>query len=330
MSDNLDKEFMVKRSIFCIIAILTIFAQSALFAQTNYNGIDVSIKFYDKTIYYTDDIDDNPIFVKVSISNNSSSTFRFKLSDDRMFSIDVAGKNVKGLSLPANKLLTEKRSTSRTVYFREIALESGEEYSFVENIRDYLSIDSSGVYYISVKLYPELYKSKSITISSNQLSLDVRPYTGVTSSVLPVAVSTAEILIPEAISPDKVVEQTIISRQRNLWDQFFLYMDLEQMLMNDDVRERKYRTASADERKRMLSSYKSDLMQNRIDNEIVSLPESFIIDKTEYTQTEGSVTVREWFNEDTFKQIKQYVYYLRQRDGIWQIYRYEVTNIGTE
>lgn len=321
---------MVKRSIFCIIAILTIFAQSALFAQTNYNGIDVSIKFYDKTIYYTDDIDDNPIFVKVSISNNSSSTFRFKLSDDRMFSIDVAGKNVKGLSLPTNKLLTEKRSTSRTVYFREIALESGEEYSFVENIRDYLSIDSSGVYYISVKLYPELYKSKSITISSNQLSLDVRPYTGVTSSVLPVAVSTAEILIPEAISPDKVVEQTIISRQRNLWDQFFLYMDLEQMLMNDDVRERKYRTASADERKRMLSSYKSDLMQNRIDNEIVSLPESFIIDKTEYTQTEGSVTVREWFNEDTFKQIKQYVYYLRQRDGIWQIYRYEVTNIGTE
>lgn len=320
----------MKRSIFCIIAILTIFAQSALFAQTNYNGIDVSIKFYDKTIYYTDDIDDNPIFVKVSISNNSSSTFRFKLSDDRMFSIDVAGKNVKGLSLPANKLLTEKRSTSRTVYFREIALESGEEYSFVENIRDYLSIDSSGVYYISVKLYPELYKSKSITISSNQLSLDVRPYTGVTSSVLPVAVSTAEILIPEAISPDKVVEQTIISRQRNLWDQFFLYMDLEQMLMNDDVRERKYRTASADERKRMLSSYKSDLMQNRIDNEIVSLPESFIIDKTEYTQTEGSVTVREWFNEDTFKQIKQYVYYLRQRDGIWQIYRYEVTNIGTE
>ncbi len=320
----------MKRSIFCIIAILTFFAQSALFGQTNYNGIDVSIKFYDKTIYYTDDIDDNPIFVKVSISNNTTSTFRFKLSDDRMFSIDVNGKTVKGLSLPANRELTEKRSTSRTVYFREIALESGEEYSFVENIRDYLSIDSSGVYYISVKLYPELYKSKSLAISSNQLSLDIRPYAGVTSSVLPVAVSTAEILIPEAISPDKVIEQTIIARQRNLWDHFFLYMDLEQMLMNDDVRERKYRTASADERKRMLSSYRSDLMQNRIDNEIVSLPESFIIDKTEYTQTEGSVTVREWFNEDTFKQVKQYVYYLRQRDGIWQIYRYEVTNIGTE
>ena len=32
-------------------------------------------------------------------------------------------------------------------------------------------------------------------------------------------------IMPMDISPDKVVEQTIIARQKSLWDQYFLYMD---------------------------------------------------------------------------------------------------------
>ena len=38
-------------------------------------------------------------------------------------------------------------------------------------------------------------------------------------------VTNSAVLTPEPISPDKVIEQTIIARQRELWDQFFLYME---------------------------------------------------------------------------------------------------------
>jgi hypothetical protein len=107
-------------------------------------------------------------------------------------------------------------------------------------------------------------------------------------------------------------------------------MDVEQMLTRDAARDRKYRTASADERTRMIANYKSDLMLSKIDKDIVSIPERFSIERTTYTQTEGSVTVIEWFKYDTFTEKKRYEYFLRQRDGIWIIYNYRVENLGSE
>ena len=47
-------------------------------------------------------------------------------------------------------------------------------------------------------------------------------------------------------------------------------------------------------------------------------------------RTEGTVKVIEWFKNDNFMERKRYTYYVRQRDGIWQIYDYTVDNLGTE
>lgn len=322
----------MKRSIILIIAILSIFCHS-LFAQNSANqnnGIDVSIKYYNKTVYYPESSEENPIYVHITISNNGTEPFRFKLADDRMFSIDFNAFNVKNKSLNQQEDLKSKRTTSQTVYFREISIESGEEYSFIENLKDYVVIDETGIYYFELKFYPELYKNKLSFIKSNRLSLDVRPSPDIAVSMLQTDVKTSAVLTPEPISPDKVIEQTIIARQRELWDQFFLYMDIEKMLTRDASRDRKYRTGSADERTRMIANYKADLMLSKIDNDIVAIPERFSIERTTYTQTEGSVTVIEWFKYDTFTEKKRYEYFLRQRDGIWQIYDYRVENLGSE
>ena len=138
------------------------------------------------------------------------------------------------------------------------------------------------------------------------------------------------ILQPEAIPPDQVVERTIVARQKSLWDQYFLYMDVEAMLERTPSQKRRYRAASADERERMIDAYKSDLMQSRIDGDIVAVPERFQIEKTVYSKTEGSVVVTEWFNNRTYYEKKSYTYRLRQREGVWQIYDYTVVNLGTE
>ena len=325
-------ESVVKRSIFLIITFLSIFCHS-IFAQnfTNQNnGIDVSIKYYNKTVYYPESSEENPIYVHITIANNGTEPFRFKLADDRMFSIDFNAFNVKNKSLPQQQNLISKRTTSQTVYFREISIESGEEYSFIENLKDYVVIEDTGIYYFDLKFYPELYKNKLNFIKSNRLTLDVRPSPDIAVAMLPTNVTNYAVLTPEPISPDKVIEQTIIARQRELWDQFFLYMDVEQMFTRDAARDRKYRTASADERTRMLANYKADLMLSKIDNDIVSIPERFSIERTTYSQTEGTVTVIQWFKYDTFTEKKRYEYFLRQRDGIWLIYDYRVENLGSE
>ena len=80
----------------------------------------------------------------------------------------------------------------------------------------------------------------------------------------------------------------------------------------------------------MLDSFKAELMQSRIDTDIVAIPARFSIDTTMYSQTEGTVRVTEWFNYKNYAERKLYTYYVRQRDGIWQIYNYTVDNKGTE
>lgn len=282
-------------------------------------------------MYYPGNRESNPVLVHISIKNNSTETKRFKLADDRMFSIDFDVITIKNQTLPQSENLIKKRTTNRTVYFREIALDNGEEYSFTENLKDYIDITDPAVYYADLKFYPELYKSKYISLDSNRLTLEVRPSpSAAASSILPVTDNTAELLKPEDISPDKVVERTIIARQKSLWDQYFLYMDIEAMLQRNVVAKRKYNAVSADERARLLKNYKADLMQSRIDNDIVAVPESFEIEKTLYSRTEGTVTVTEWFKYPNFREKKSYVYKVRQREGIWQIYDYVVTNLGTE
>ncbi len=299
--------------------------------SSKYDDMSVSIKYYDRTMYYPENSDTNPVFVHISIKNNSARTMRFKLADDRMFSVDFNGYTIKNLQIPQTENVIRKRTTNQTVYFREISLETGEEYSFVENLKDYIEISEPSVYYVELKFYPELYKSKYLSVTSNRLSLEIRPSPSAASSaVLPVKNKSAELLKPEEISPDKVVEQTIIARQKSLWDQYFLYLDIEAMLQRNAPAKRKYISSSAEERARMLKNYRADLMQSRIDNDIVAVPEKFEIERTVYSKTEGTVTVTEWFRYPNYHEKKSYVYKVRQREGIWQIYDYTVTNLGTE
>ena len=302
---------------FLIIAIFALFAHS-LFAD--FSKASVSIKFFDRTMYYPGSAEDNPIFVHVTIKNTGTETLRFKLADDRMFSVDFSAFTVKNTRLEQTDQIIRKRTTNQTVYFREISLETGEEYSFVENAKNFLNFND-----------PELYKSKYIELKSNRLTLEVRPTpSAASSSFIPVAMGTAEILQPEQISPDKVVEQTIVARQKTLWDQFFLYIDLEEMLKSDPLRRNKYAASSAEDGEKMINDYKASLMADTIEKDIVAIPERFEIKRTNYSQTEGTVTVYEWFKYKNYYEKKEYIYHVRQRDGIWRIYGYSVNNLGTE
>ena len=138
----------MKRSPLFIITVLFIFAQSAFCASGNgqdeksdFSAAAVNIAFFDRTMYYPSVVKDNPVYVNVSIKNTGTQTLRFKLADDRAFSLDFSARSVKNKFLPSNKDLIITRSVNQTVYFREISIEPGEAYSFVENVKDYIQFD---------------------------------------------------------------------------------------------------------------------------------------------------------------------------------------------
>jgi len=298
------------------------------------DGKKVSIRFYTKSVYYPGGIETEPIFVKVSITNNNAQTMHFKLADDRSFTVDFSVVNTRNKEANHNESWRRKRNSNGQIYFREITLEQGETYSFVENIKDYVNIDTAGVYVLKVLFFPELKRAIDNTedhLVSNALTLEVKPSPSVLAlGTLPVSDSTGEILKPQAIPPDQVINYMLIARQKSLWQQFFLYMDIDRMIAKDVSRGRRFKAESEMGRLTMVELYKRDLSREHIDKDIAAIPVEFQIEHTAYTSTEAQVKVLEWFQYRNFKEKKRFTYYLSSKDGVWMLYDYLVENLGTE
>lgn len=295
---------------------------------------DVSIRFYDRRVYYPGNDAAEPIFVKVSITNKSAQPLRFKLANDRMFSLDFSVLSTKNKSLPHTEPWVRKRNTNQHIYFREISIETGETYSFVENLKDYITIESPGMYVLSADFYPELKRltnTSELHVTSNRLGLEVKPSPAAAAlGAVPVASVSREVLQPQPISPDKVIAYMLSARQKSQWDQFFLYLDIERMIARDPVRNRRYKAEAEAGRISMINTYKHDLMQARTDKDVAMIPVEFKIERTTYSATEAEVTVLEWFDYTSFREKKRFTYNLASRDDIWTVYNYSVDNLGTE
>lgn len=318
------------------IIVLTIVGAAAVFAAevTDASGAELSIRFYERSLYYPGTSPAEPVLVQVTISNNTPRPLRFKLADDHFFSLDFSALTTRGRSLEHTEVWLRSRSSARQVYFREVSLETGESLSFVIDIKDFLKIPTPGMYVLQCHFYPELKRlsDKSETrIASNKLTLEVTPSpSAAAATILPVSPSTAEILRPEPMPPDQVITYILTARQKSHWSQFFLYFDLERMLSRDPARKRRFRAESEDGRLTMIENYKFELSQATIEKEIATIPVDFRIEKTMYSETEGTVSVIQWFDYRTFREKKRFTYYLSQQDGIWRVYDYTVDNLGTE
>jgi len=314
-------------------------------------GADFGIRFFDRRVYHAPS---DPVLVQLTISNNSPSTYRFKLADDRAFSVDFEVRTAANRLLEPSQELVRRRTQSGQVFFREISVEPGESFSFVENLRDHVLIEGSGSFVVRAFIHPELRQNPAGTgvqaetvsfgtgdpsnmvgdgtLASGRLNLSIRPALAVAADGLPasMAEATGATLVRERIPPDEVVEQTITARQRSQWERFFLYIDLEEMVSRNPAQRRRWLAESEEGRQRMVEQMRREL-QNPSDADTLSVvPTSFEIERTQHSGSEGNVTVLMRFTNVNFTELKRYTFFLRRSDGIWNIVDYSVTNLGTE
>lgn len=291
-------------------------------------GAELSIRFWDSRVYYAGD----SVQVKVTLHNSGAAPFRFKLSESRMFSLSFEARTPSNRLLDASDDYKRTVASSMPVYYREITLEPGEEYSFVEDASRYVKIGEAGLYTLRASFLPELLRpgERSQAILSNALTLSVRPAAGLPPSVPAVSGLTAEILRPEKISPDEVVRRTLAARQKGRWEEFFLYLDVESLLRRNEALRLRYDRESDDGRLRMVETYKAELRLDRVDSDISVIPTSFEIVQTSYTAAYGTVSVVQKFAYPGFSMVKDYVYELSRRDDVWYVVGYSVRNRGTE
>lgn len=295
--------------------------------------IDFSIRYLEKKVYYAGQ---GPIFIQLNITNKGASTYRFYLADERVFSIDFDVRTMTNQSLEPSEILIRKRTQNQQVFFREVLIQSGESFSFTEDLTEYVKLDQTGSYVIQARLYPELYQTtknmNNQAIESNRIALTLRP--------APLAepgkprpsldADTNAILVRQNLPPDQVIEYILTARQKGQWEKFFLYLDLEAMLSRDGVRKRQWQAESEEVRQKMLERYRSDLKNAIVDSDIATIPIEFSVERTNYGATEGTVTVLEKFRYGNYVERKRYTYYVRRKDGIWVVVDYSVINLGTE
>lgn len=221
------------------------------------------------------------------------------------------------------------------MFYREVTVGPGERFSFVENLSQYAQLSEPGVYVLHADFYPELsgstQRGAGTAISSNMLTLSVRP--GTAENPRPehrVEEVVQEVLRREALPPDQVVRYVLEARRRGHWDQFFLYLDLESLLQTDPDRERRYQRLADEDRRDMLSAFRNDLQQERADEDILLVPESYTVLETSYTQNRGTVVTEQRFRFPNYTEVKRYTYTLERRNDIWLITEYTVRNMGVE
>ena len=311
-------------------------------------GISFSIRYFDKRIYY---LEQDPILIQITLTNNGPSPFRFKLADERVFSVDFDVRTNSNRAVEAADYLVRKRSQSQQVYFREISVEAGESFSFVEDLRNYAALTQSGSYVVQARIYPELYQTLESSLGadsaiypgetlaatgrpfeSNRLSLSIRPRSilGPDGIPLELDVETNAVLVREKLPPDDVVSYLLTARQKGQWEKFFLYLDLESMLSRDAYRRRQWTAESEEGRQRMIARYREDLQNTLTDGDISLIPMDFTIERTVYNAQTGTVTVLEYFRVGTYTEKKRYTWYLEKKDDVWAIVDYSVVNLGTE
>lgn len=311
---------------------LYLLSAGVLISQTSeISEADVAIRFYNRSVYYPGNSPAEDILVQLTITNKNADTLRFKLADDRLFSVDFTAFNSKNINLEHTHDWKKKQTTSRQVFFREVSLEPGESFSFVENLKDYLVISDPGMYILESSFYPELNREEKTHNTSNRLILEIKPSPGPAAiKTLPVAAMSGEILRAESIPPDQVVSTILTARQKALWDQFFIYFDLDKMIKRDPNLNRRYNNESEMGRLTMIDNYKTDLKQARIDRDISTIPTRFDIERTSYTATEATVVVIQRFTNNNYTEIKRFTYNLWSRNNVWLIYNYSVENLGNE
>jgi hypothetical protein len=300
-------------------------------------AVSFNIRYYDRRIYH---VESDPVYVQITITNNSPETYRFKLADDRSFSVDFDIRTMTNRALEMADRLVRRRTESQQVFFREITVESGESFSFVEDLRDFVKFGYPGSFVVRARMYPELYRNAGAGVSgaapspvleSNRLNLNLRPPAIPGPGGVPLAMDTetGAVLVREKLAPDQVVEYLIRARQTSQWEKYFLYLDLEAMIARDPARNRRWLAEGEEGRRRMIARYRTELESAVIDGDISTIPTRFTIERTNYNSFEGTVTVLEEFRTANYTERKRYTYYLNRRDDIWTVVDYSVVNLGT-
>lgn len=308
---------ILKRTLF-----IGLFISAALFLQaveTDITSVNLQIREAERRIYTVD----TPVVLQINLKNESADPYLFELAGNKLFNLKLEVTNLYNEAIPASEEYIRERGSNQQVYYRELRLLPGEEFSFYSELSSFVNVPEPGIYFVKADFMPHLGQQSSL--SSNTLTLYIQPSGAENpTGTERIAFEKRQVLRREQLPPDRIVSYTIHARQKEEWEKFFLYLDVEQLLLQNSLQAARYRNSSEEERVKMVTTYRELLENEVVDEDILLRPSDFRILKTEYTPEKAEVLVEVDFSYPGFTETRRYVYYLHRPEGYWIIYKYQV------
>ncbi|MCG8478339.1 MAG: hypothetical protein MI724_04520 [Spirochaetales bacterium] len=301
----------------------------ALGAPLAANEMTVSIRLHNEQIYFSN----SPIDILVTIRNETPDPLRFRMADNRLYSVDFNVRTADNRRIESSRDFIIGRAANQ-VFYRTVTLQPGEHLSFVEHLNDYIAAIEPGLYTVQARFYPELASmSMGTAVPSNAVNLTIRP--GQTEEIrreMRFEAIVERELQRERFSPDEVVEYVLEAQRQGNWERFFLYLNLEKLYRQAPERDRRFVRLSEQEQLEELLRYRAELEARAVEQDVnlVVIPDEYEIIETRYSPNEGEVVAELLFNFSTYRERRRYTYRLERRNGFWEIIGYEVINLPNE
>ena len=315
----------MKRILFLTAILFWTTAQ--IFAQIT--NPSVNIRFYNKKIYTPD----SQIQIMVELENETETPIAFYLADNKLYNVNVKVASLKGVLCDPSDYYLKTMAIKEPYQYKEVVLQPNERYSFRLRLNDYVTIDKTESYEVTVSFYGNLVRNAGEAAVSNTLYLNINEGSedSVPAAALkPAAATSAAAPQRVRMAPDKAVAFTIDAMINRIWDDLFLYINLESLYLKNADRKEQYLNRPEEIRKALLSDYRTKITEGNVEKEFVLIPSRYEITLTTYNETNAQVTVLEYFDRVTFTEKKEYKYRLEKQDSIWMIEDYIVRNLGID
>lgn len=292
-----------------------------------YSSIDVSIKYFNKQIYYIGD----PIIVEFQIVNNGSDPFLFITSYNKIFTFDFEISSFTNRMMEHSDSYAINRRKFEPVFNDEITLKTNEVYGVRIDISEWFSFNEPGEFVIKGAFYPNL-----ITDEGKKILTEKELYLYLNPTFTEMAKEKAreeEIkrLKAESLPPYEVIDLMLKSIMVRDYEKYFLYINFEKFIQQFKNARKKYFDAEDIDKPEIIEEFKLYLMDKNTLEAVPysdTIPIDFEIEKTVIEKRSARVTVIETFKYLRLVEKKRYTYHMHLYGDKWLLEKYDVVNIG--
>ena len=137
------------------------------------SGIILKIELANPKIFHQND----EIYINVKIFNSSKVDKACLIADDKRFSFDFQMVTMQNRQVEHNREYIISFHRVQPVFNTNIRLRANEGYVYEARLNDYFDLNKTGQFFVKCLYHPELKlnNSEENAISSNQLSINIRP-----------------------------------------------------------------------------------------------------------------------------------------------------------